>query len=110
MSTVEYRYENAQRLLPDEIRNHLSREATALYVRMWNLAAKKVTNEVWVSDKAASVMSRIDVDLLSQARGEVEQVGLWEIKFGIWPQDDPPNICHRYKFLPEAVESEPTQD
>lgn len=109
METV-YQYQNAQRLLPEEIRNHLSPAAVALYVRLWNLAAKKICNEIWVSDKAASVMARVDIDLLPQARDEVEQIGLWSIKYGNWPRDDQPNICHKYKFLPEPVEAEQTQD
>jgi len=47
-------YRDAVQLLPKEIRNHLTRDATALFVKVWNLMNKKERSDIWISDRAIS--------------------------------------------------------
>jgi hypothetical protein len=99
--STPYKYFSPERILPKEILDHLSLDSTKLFVKVWNLMNKKSCTEVWLSDKAASVMSRVDIDELWLAKQQLVEVGLFEIKHGRWPMDDPENICHRYRFVAE---------
>jgi len=94
----ENKFVPADQLLPAEILNSLSEGAVRLYSKIWHLMAKKQKTEVWVSDNAASVTARVDFDQLASAKSELVRSGLITIRQGRWPAEDPPNICHQYKF------------
>src|SRR5665213_1603185 len=94
-----YRYVAVDRLLPAELISSLSASAVILFEKLWNLAAKKGKDETWVSDNAAAQMSCIAIDAIAPARAELVEAELVTIKYGVWPQNDPANCCHRYTFL-----------
>jgi hypothetical protein len=96
-------YRDAAQLLPEEIRNYLSPDSIALYVRIWNLMNKKERTDIWISDRAVSICARVDIDRLEQAKQQLTDVGLFTIKHGKWPKDDPPNICNQYIFAAGEV-------
>jgi len=96
-------YRDAVQLLPKEIRNHLTRDATALFVKVWNLMNKKERSDIWISDRAISICARVDIDRLYLAKQQLIDVGLLRIKPGKWPQDDPINICHQYVFAASDI-------
>ena len=93
---------SAKLSLPEEILNHLTEDATRLYTKVWNLMRIKNRTQIWLSDKAASIVSRVDIDELHLAKQQLEDVGLFEIKPGRWSENDPVNICHRYRFAAYA--------
>jgi len=97
-----------QLLLPDEIRTSLSKEAVLVYVKLWNKMRIKEKTDIWISDRVLSVSAHVDYDLIPQVKRELVSSGLFEIKEGKWPAEDPPNICHRYRF--SAVEPETASD
>jgi hypothetical protein len=91
-------YRDAAQLLPEEIRDFLSRDATALYIKIWNLMNRKDRQDIWISDRALSITARVDFDRLELAKQQLVDVGLLRIRLGKWPMDDPINVCHQYLF------------
>ena len=90
-------------ILPREILSYLSPDAVRLYGNIWNLMRRKDCDHVWLSDRGASIMSRIDCDNLQQAKQELVDVGLFTIKEGKWPLHDKPNVCNCYRFATDHI-------
>jgi hypothetical protein len=97
---TESTYRSAEELLSTESLDVLSKEAVRLYVKVWNLMAKKNSTAVWLSDNGASISGRVDFDQVPRAKRELVEAGLFTIRPGKWPAEDPPNICNRYEFVP----------
>jgi hypothetical protein len=95
----------ARHFLSEECLEYLSPEAIRGFEKIWSLMLRKERPAVWISDGALSVMARIDFDLVSQVKDELQTAGIITIRQGKWPADDPPRICHEYRFVVTEAEA-----
>lgn len=97
---TELTYHSVEESLSKECLHSLPEDASQLYSWLWRLMNRKGRTNLWVSDRAASIGAQVAFEDIPRAKVALEAAGLFVIRPGRWPADDPPNICHLFKFQP----------